>query len=238
MAPPESTDPSGGGDALGRSMLAFREEILGRLSLSAAEAARVSGITPRQLIYWTRKGFIRTTGPAERDYDVAALERAIHIRRALEAGHSLEVAARLVEREIALRDAELARLAVLDGDDLEVELRRRLQRLEERVATLRHTLPVSLTLTRLRHALAALARLESAGALEPANLSGETARTIALPTTMPSASAPTVRACAGVEMPNPTQMGRMHTPRNAAIVCGSSGGSSSCMPVTPSREIR
>ena len=35
--------------------------------------------------------------------------------------------------------------------------------------------------------------------------------TIALPTTMPSASAPTVRACAGVEMPKPTQIGSGQT---------------------------
>jgi len=60
--------------------------------------------------------------------------------------------------------------------------------------------------------------------------------TIALPTTTASALAATVRACAGVEMPKPTAIGRSvvgadlrgHGPRASATL--------DCMPVTPSRE--
>ena len=72
----------------------------------------------------------------------------------------------------------------------------------------------------------------ASGTLRPA------ACTIALPTTMPSASAPTALACAGVEMPNPTQMGSGQTARSRAIDDGSVDASSACMPVTPSRLMR
>jgi len=118
-----------GRDALERIQIANEGEVISRLRLSAAEAARVCAVTPRQLIYWTRKGLVRPAG---------------------------------------------------DGEGLESELRRRLERLEEWVGRLRDALPVSLTLARLRGAVALLTRLETAGALQAASVNGEAAKAVAL----------------------------------------------------------
>ncbi len=175
---PTETD---GRDALDRIQITNDAEILSRLHLSAAEAARACGVTPRQLIYWTRKGLLRPGGAdGEHDYDAPTMERAIRIREALAGGLSLEKAAQQVERDQNARTAEVDRLAGLDGDTLEAELRQRLARLEERVGTLRYSLPVSLTLARLRRAVALLSRLEIAGVLQAAVVSGDAARAVTL----------------------------------------------------------
>jgi DNA-binding transcriptional MerR regulator len=42
-------------DGLAQVLIANDGEVLARLRLSAAEAARVCNVTPRQLIYWTKK---------------------------------------------------------------------------------------------------------------------------------------------------------------------------------------
>ncbi len=169
-----------GRDALERIQIANEGEILSRLRLSAAEAARVCVVTPRQLIYWTRKGLLRPAGDGEHDYDIFAMDRAIRIRQALEKGHSLDKAAQLVERDLVARSAEVDRLPAFDGEGLESELRRRLERLEEWVGRLRHALPVSLTVARLRGAVALLTRLEAAGALQAASANGEAAKAVTL----------------------------------------------------------
>lgn len=150
-------------------------EILGRLRLSAAEAARVCGVTPRQLIYWTKKGLIRPSRDGQDDYDIHALEKVIRVRRALGQGLSLERAGQHVEHELAQQAAELERLVAMDGETLEGELRQRLERLEVRVSQLRHALPVAMTLVRLRRAVASLVRLESKGALNDPPGGAETA---------------------------------------------------------------
>ena len=170
-----------GRDALDRIQITNDAEILSRLRLSAAEAARVCGVTPRQLIYWTRKGIIRTGGTdGEHDFDAPTMERAIRIRDALAGGLSLEKAAQQVDRDQSARTAEVDRLAGLDGDALEAELRQRLARLEERMGTLRYSLPVSLTLARLRRAVALLSRLEISGLFQAAVVSGDAARAVTL----------------------------------------------------------
>ena len=58
------------------------------------------------------------------------------------------------------------------------------------------------------------------------------------PTTTPTARFPTLRACAGVEMPKPTQMGSVVVERSLAIVSGKDVAVFSCTPVTPRRLIR
>src|SRR6266853_1071214 len=98
-------------EALTQVLIANDGEVIQRLRLSAAEAARVCNVTPRQLIYWTKKGLVKPS----------------------------------------------------TNDDLEDELRRRFEKLEERVSQLRRTLPASLTIARLRRAVALLARLEAEG---------------------------------------------------------------------------
>src|SRR6266436_7423295 len=144
-------------DALTQVLIANDGEVLSRLRLSAAEAARVCNVTPRQLIYWTKKGLVKPSADGEHDYDVYAMEKVIRIRQALAKGYSLEKASQLVQRDLSSLQGEVKRLDDLPAEDLEDELRRRLEKLEERVAMLRRSLPASLSLARLRRATAELA---------------------------------------------------------------------------------
>ncbi len=175
-ASPAATD---GRDVLAQILVSNDGEVISRLRLSAAEAARVCNVTPRQLIYWTKKGLVKPSGDDEHDYDVFAMEKVIRIRQALDKGYSLEKAAQVVQRDLAALANEVARLESLAVEDLESELRLRLERLEEQVASLRRTLPASLTLARLRRAVVALARLEDEGTLH-AQASGDGAKAIVL----------------------------------------------------------
>lgn len=169
-----------GREALARILVSNDGEVVSRLRLSAAEAARVCNVTPRQLIYWTKKGLVRPSEDGEHDYDVFAMEKVIRIRQALEKGYSLEKAAQLVQRDLAALQADVERLGAMEADELEAELRHRLERLEERLAQLRRTLPTSLTISRLRRAIAALAKLETAGELHGSASNGDSARAVAL----------------------------------------------------------
>jgi DNA-binding transcriptional MerR regulator len=167
-------------DVLARILIANDGEVLSRLRLSAAEAARVCSVTPRQLIYWTKKGLVTASANGDHDYDVYAMEKVIRIRQALAKGYSLEKAAQLVHRDLSSLQADMKRLDDMPSEDLEDELRRRLERLEERVALLRRSLPASLSLARLRRATAELARLEEQGTLQTAGATGEGAKALVL----------------------------------------------------------
>ena len=167
-------------DALAQVLIANDGEVLARLRLSAAEAARVCNVTPRQLIYWTKKGLVKPSTDGDHDYDVYAMEKVIRIRQALEKGHSLEKAAQLVQRDIGTLEVEAKRLDELAPDALEDELRGRLERLESRVSELRRSLPASLTIARLRTAVGMLARLDARGALDSSQANGDTAKAVAL----------------------------------------------------------
>lgn len=166
-------------DVLARVLIANDGEVLSRLRLSAAEAARVCNVTPRQLIYWTKKGLVTPSADGEHDYDVYAMEKVIRIRQALAKGYSLEKAAQLVQRDLTSLQTDAKRLDELPPEDLEGELRRRLERLEERVVLLRRNLPTSLSVARLRRAVTELVRLETMGELrEGAN--GEGAKSLVM----------------------------------------------------------
>ncbi|MDQ6859510.1 MAG: MerR family transcriptional regulator [Chloroflexota bacterium] len=167
-------------DILAQVLIANDGEVIQRLRLSAAEAARVCNVTPRQLIYWTKKGLVKPSTNDDHDYDVFAMEKVIRIRQALEKGYSLEKAAQVVARDLATLQTEVKRLENLANEDLEDELRRRFERLEERVSQLRRTLPASLTIARLRRAVALLARLEAEGTLQNASANGDIAKALAL----------------------------------------------------------
>ena len=166
-------------DVLARVLIANDGEVLSRLRLSAAEAARVCNVTPRQLIYWTKKGLVKPSADGEHDYDVYAMEKVIRIRQALAKGYSLEKAAQLVQRDLGSLQADATRLDDLAPEDLEGELRRRLERLEERIVLLRRNLPTSLSVARLRRAVTELARLETMGELRE-GADGEGARSLVL----------------------------------------------------------
>jgi len=167
-------------DILAHVLIANDGEVIQRLRLSAAEAARVCNVTPRQLIYWTKKGLVKPSMNDDHDYDVFAMEKVIRIRQALEKGYSLEKAAQVVARDLSSLQGEVKRLESLANEDLEDELRRRFERLEERVSQLRRTLPASLTIARLRRAVALLARLEAEGTLQSASTNGDIAKALAL----------------------------------------------------------
>jgi DNA-binding transcriptional MerR regulator len=167
-------------DILAQVLIANDGEVIQRLRLSAAEAARVCNVTPRQLIYWTKKGLVKPSTNDDHDYDVFAMEKVIRIRQALEKGYSLEKAAQVVTRDLAALQGEVKRLESLANEDLEDELRRRFEKLEERVSQLRRTLPASLTIARLRRAVALLARLEAEGTLQNASANGDIAKALAL----------------------------------------------------------
>jgi DNA-binding transcriptional MerR regulator len=167
-------------DILAQTLIANDGEVIQRLRLSAAEAARVCNVTPRQLIYWTKKGLVKPSTNDDHDYDVFAMEKVIRIRQALEKGYSLEKAAQVVARDLAALQTEVKRLESLANEDLEDELRRRFEKLEARVSQLRRTLPASLTIARLRRAVALLARLEAEGTLQNASANGDVAKAVAL----------------------------------------------------------
>jgi Predicted transcriptional regulators len=167
-------------EILAQVLIANDSEVIQRLRLSAAEAARVCNVTPRQLIYWTKKGLVKPSTNDDHDYDVFAMEKVIRIRQALEKGYSLEKAAQVVARDLGALQAEVKRLEGLANEDLEDELRRRFEKLEERVSQLRRTLPASLTIARLRRAVALLARLEAEGTLQNASANGDIAKALAL----------------------------------------------------------
>jgi DNA-binding transcriptional MerR regulator len=167
-------------EILAQVLIANDGEVIRRLRLSAAEAARVCNVTPRQLIYWTKKGLVKPSTNDDHDYDVFAMEKVIRIRQALEKGYSLEKAAQVVARDLAGLHGEVRRLESLTSEDLEDELRRRFEKLEERVSQLRRTLPASLTIARLRRAVALLARLEAEGTLQSASANGDIAKALAL----------------------------------------------------------
>jgi len=167
-------------DILAQTLIANDGEVIQRLRLSAAEAARVCNVTPRQLIYWTKKGLVKASPNDDHDYDVFAMEKVIRIRQALEKGYSLEKAAQVVARDLAALQTEVKRLESLANEDLEDELRRRFEKLEARVAQLRRTLPASLTISRLRRAVALLSRLEAEGTLQNASANGDVAKALAL----------------------------------------------------------
>jgi DNA-binding transcriptional MerR regulator len=167
-------------DILAQVLIANDGEVIQRLRLSAAEAARVCNVTPRQLIYWTKKGLVKPSTNDDHDYDVFAMEKVIRIRQALDKVYSLEKAAQVVARDLAALQAEVKRLEGLANEDLEDELRRRFEKLEERVSQLRRTLPSSLTIARLRRAVALLARLEAEGTLQTASANGDIAKALAL----------------------------------------------------------
>src|ERR671934_482356 len=97
-------------DGLAQVLIANDSEVLARLRLSAAEAARVCNVTPRQLIYWTKKGLVKPSPEGDHDYDVYAMEKVIRIRQALAKGYSLEKAAAMVQRDIAAVQGEMKRL--------------------------------------------------------------------------------------------------------------------------------
>jgi len=130
------------------------DELLARLWLNATDAARVCGVTVRQLTYWTDKGIIPSHDASARSYDIAALRKVIAIKRAMVTGYTLEKATQLLEdrasdagaaeRESGADEAAESVGAYLDG-------------LVATVRAYRQALPACLALAALRRTLERLA---------------------------------------------------------------------------------
>ena len=135
-------------------------EILSRLTLNATEAARVCGVTVRQLTYWTDKGIIPAIAGESRSYSLESLRRVLLIRQAMAAGQTLGKGAAAVETSLAREARAQKEAASRPMAELRRDLERYLSDLSQQVAALRSRLTLNLALSRLR---TALANLEQSG---------------------------------------------------------------------------
>ncbi|HEX6512635.1 MAG TPA: MerR family transcriptional regulator [Chloroflexota bacterium] len=135
----------------------LQEHVLGKLRLSIGEAARVTGVSVRQLNYWTQKGLVRALGtPGKKRYDFRALERISLIKRHLNEGYPLDEAARQAERW-----QRTAHAAALLDEPREV-IAQRLADLEELVAYLRKRLAQGAPQAQLAQTASRLSQLDLA----------------------------------------------------------------------------
>ncbi len=112
----------------------IHEHLLDKLRLSIGDAARISGVSVRQLSYWTQKGLVRALGtPGKKRYDFRALERIALIKRHLNEGFPLEEAAREADRVV--RSAQVFAL-----DEPQQVIAQRVAELEELVSYLKKRL--------------------------------------------------------------------------------------------------
>lgn len=128
-------------------LLPDEARLLSRLLLNATDAARVCGVTVRQLTYWTDKGIVSGDGEGGRSYDLAALRKAIAIKQAMLDGYTLEKAAQLVETLASGRGAASSSNAPSPNT-----LVAYLDELCARLAVARETLSARLALADLRRA--------------------------------------------------------------------------------------
>ncbi len=154
------------------NLLPEEGEALSRLWLNATDAARVCGVTVRQLTYWTDKGIIPTHGKGARVYDVAALEKVIAIKRAMLDGYTLDKASRLVEQASRQETGDAAPLPELDPTAY-------VENLIAAVADCRVELPAYLALSAFKRKLALLGDLDLSRLLAQAESREEATRRIA-----------------------------------------------------------
>ncbi|MCL5108772.1 MAG: MerR family transcriptional regulator [Chloroflexi bacterium] len=147
------------------SFLPDEDELLSRLWLNATDAARVCGVTVRQLTYWTDRGIIRSHNGDGRTYDLAALRKTVAIKRIMLEGYTLEKAAQLVESAERAEEPDLG-LGYID-------------RLLAEVRVCAPRMPALLALGRLRRVAAAAAGLDLERCLAEDDGTGDTARQIA-----------------------------------------------------------
>ena len=172
-------------------------EALNRLNLGIGPAARMCGVSIRQLSYWTDKGiFCRenstetrgANGPASRKsqsrsraYDYSAIEKACLIKQGLDLGYSLEAAVAEAEAFLKKKAEEKRRLHRLSETELVShvgEQAQTLAALAERIRRGLRTYRVSGDLGRMAAASRGLERLISFFEANPFTVN--TARQIAL----------------------------------------------------------
>ncbi len=67
-------------------------ELLRKLHLTIGQVAEMTGLSIRQISYWTGKGIIGASNPKRRLYDYQAVEKALAIKYGLDDGLSLSEA--------------------------------------------------------------------------------------------------------------------------------------------------
>ena len=75
-----------------------RDQLWRHLELTKTQVARLTGLSRRQIVYWSSKGLIGR--PDRRTFDGPSIEKVLLIKRALDQGRRLRDAARLAEREL------------------------------------------------------------------------------------------------------------------------------------------
>ena len=75
-----------------------REQLWRHLELTRTQVARLTGLSRRQIVYWSSKGLIGR--PDRKTFDGPSIEKVLLIKRALEQGTRLQEAVRLAEREL------------------------------------------------------------------------------------------------------------------------------------------
>lgn len=75
-----------------------REQLWRHLELTKTQVARLTGLSRRQIVYWSSKGLIGR--PDRKTFDGPSIEKVLLIKRALEQGTRLQEAVRLAESEL------------------------------------------------------------------------------------------------------------------------------------------
>jgi len=139
----------------------IQEHLLEKLRLSIGEAARVTGVSVRQLSYWTQKGLVRALGtPGKKRYDFRSLERIALIKRHLNEGYALEEAAREADRW--QRSAHRPP----NPEEPQQVIAQRLAELEELVGYLKRRLAQGAPQAQLAATASRLSQLDLAGLLD------------------------------------------------------------------------
>lgn len=123
-------------------------ELLQHLKLTTGKAAQFTGVSRRQLTYWTDTGIVTAVEGEEeegdssrRAYDFDALHRVLLIKQALERSPGLRRAAREVDRYLAERQRQAQELQASIEQKRDEFLSEQADRLEALTSRVRELLP-------------------------------------------------------------------------------------------------
>ncbi|UCC68868.1 MAG: MerR family transcriptional regulator [Armatimonadota bacterium] len=155
-------------------------KLLERLELGIGQAARLCGVSIRQLSYWTDKGIVNPIARgSSRTYDYPAIIKVCLIKQGLDQGYSLEGA--VAEAEAFLERREQHQLAAMPESELRKLLLTRGDRVREFAGRIRRGLRTYRVSGDLGRLVASVSGLEKLIAFLEANpYIVNTARQIAL----------------------------------------------------------
>jgi len=122
--------------------------VLGRLRLTTGRAARVCGVTRRQLCYWTDQGMVKAVEPsaealgddadgAQRVYDCGALQKVLLLKQSLARGWGVRRAAKEADTHLEESRRREETLRASSPEERQPLLAEQAQRLEEAAERLR-----------------------------------------------------------------------------------------------------